>query len=245
MPAARAMATPIAAADSRVRTTPRRSGSSRTRAPASTAYCQGWVSSRVRVTAEPRIAPIAAGRRRRGRRGRAGGPDLLEAGAAEQDDQEGRGEGDGGGEQAPGEPGGGVADDRNRLHNGPGRDLAERDRVEELGAGHPVVAADHVGLHQRDDDEPAAERQPADLERLPRHRREHPAADREHQRGGDEEAAELLPSPGAWPSDAPPVPAPARLRDRSRARSSTAPQPSSTSTSQGPMVAAAASPAAR
>jgi hypothetical protein len=61
VPAARAMVTPIAAAVSRVRTTPRRSGSRLTRAPASTAYCQGWVSSRARVTAEPRIAPMAAG----------------------------------------------------------------------------------------------------------------------------------------------------------------------------------------
>ena len=38
----RATMTPIAAADSKVRTTPRRSGSSSSRAPASTAYRQGW-----------------------------------------------------------------------------------------------------------------------------------------------------------------------------------------------------------
>jgi hypothetical protein len=53
--------TPIAAPDSRVSTTPRRSGSSITSAPASTRYCQGWLSSRVSVIAEPRMAPMAAG----------------------------------------------------------------------------------------------------------------------------------------------------------------------------------------
>ena len=72
VPATRAMVTPVAAAASRVGTTPRRSGSSRMSAAASTRYCQGWVSARVSEMAEPRMAPIAAGRRRRGRRGPGG-----------------------------------------------------------------------------------------------------------------------------------------------------------------------------
>ena len=47
-------------------------------------------------------------------------------------------------------PGGGVADDRDGLHDRSGRDLTERDRVEELRVGHPVVVVDGVGLHQRE-----------------------------------------------------------------------------------------------
>ena len=62
---------------------------------------------------------------------------------------------------AAGDAGGGVADDRDGLHDGAGGDLAEGDRVEELVAGHPVIVADRVGLHQRDDDEAAAVRQRA------------------------------------------------------------------------------------
>ncbi len=61
VPAAKAMATPTAAPASRVSTAPRRSGKTKASAPASTRYCQGWVSSRVSVTADPKIAPIAAG----------------------------------------------------------------------------------------------------------------------------------------------------------------------------------------
>jgi len=41
VPAAKAIATPMAAALSKMSTTPRRSGSSSTSAPASTAYCHG------------------------------------------------------------------------------------------------------------------------------------------------------------------------------------------------------------
>jgi len=36
---------------------------------------------------------------------------------------------------------------------GPGGDLADRDRVEELGIAHPVVGVDRVALHQGDDHE--------------------------------------------------------------------------------------------
>ena len=38
-----------------------------------------------------------------------------------------------------------LADDRDGLHDRPGRHLAERDGVEELRAGHPVVVVDGVG----------------------------------------------------------------------------------------------------
>jgi hypothetical protein len=37
---------------------------------------------------------------------------------------------------------GGVADYGDGLHYGTGRDLPERDRVEELRTRHPVIAAD-------------------------------------------------------------------------------------------------------
>ena len=69
--------------------------------------------------------------------------------------------------EAAADPEGGVADDGDGLDDRAGRDLAERDRVEELPVGHPVVAVHGVGLHQRDDDEPAAVGQGADLERDP------------------------------------------------------------------------------
>ena len=68
-------------------------------------------------------------------------------------------------------PARGVADDGDGLHDRPGGDLTERDRVEELRVGHPVVVVDGVGLHQRDDDEAAAVRERADLQRDPRRAR--------------------------------------------------------------------------
>ena len=149
---------------------------------------------RARAVEERPGAPVAA--------------DLPEAGPAEQDEEERRGEGDHGGEDAAGDPGGGVADDGDGLNDRARRDLAEGDGVEELRSGHPVVVADRVGLHERDDDETAAEGQPADLERDPRHRGQHPAADREHDRGG-QDAAE----PGGVRAGAPPGGRPGRHLD--------------------------------
>src|SRR5215475_161824 len=104
--------------------------------------------------------------------------DLVEPVGAEQDEREGGAEGDGRGEDAADQAGGGVADDGDGLDDRAGGDLAQGDGVEELGAGHPVVVADRVGLHERDDDEPAAVGQGPDLERHPGHRQQHPAADR-------------------------------------------------------------------
>jgi Cu+-exporting ATPase len=60
-PPASAMSRPTPAAASRVKTTPRRSTSSSTAAPASTANCHGTDSTRASSTAAPRMAPIAAG----------------------------------------------------------------------------------------------------------------------------------------------------------------------------------------
>ena len=69
---------------------------------------------------------------------------------------------------------GGVADDGNGVDDGTGSDLTERDGVEELRVGHPVVVVDGVVLHQRDDDEAPAVRECTDLERDP-HQREQAA----------------------------------------------------------------------
>src|SRR5215472_12759310 len=60
-PAARVMITPAAAAHSRVSTTPRLATSRSRKAPARTANCHGWESSRASRYADPKIAPIAAG----------------------------------------------------------------------------------------------------------------------------------------------------------------------------------------
>ena len=142
-PPARATTTPTAAAHRSVGTTPRRSASSASAAPARTAYCHGSASARASGIAEPRIAPIAAGpapsRKARALRSAA---HAVEALAAEQDERERRREGDGCGEQPAAEACGGVADDRDGLDDRPGRDLAERDGVEELassssGSGRP------------------------------------------------------------------------------------------------------------
>ena len=148
-------------------------------APARTAYCQGWVSARASDTAEPRMAPIAAGPApSRNAADPVIAADPVEAPAAEQDEHEGRREGDQRGEESAAEPRRRVADDSDGLHDRAGGDLAEGDRVEELRAGHPVVVTDRVGLHERDDHEPAAVGQGADLERHPGHRQQDPAADR-------------------------------------------------------------------
>src|SRR5580704_10468977 len=95
------------------------------------------------------------------------------AGAA-QHEGEGGGERDQGGEQAAADTRGGVADGGHGLYDRAGGYLAERDAVEELAAGHPVMAH-RVGLHERDDHEPAPERQSADLERGPGDRYEYAA----------------------------------------------------------------------
>src|SRR4029077_15046690 len=104
--------------------------------------------------------------------------DEVEPVGAEQDEREGGAEGDHRGEDAADQAGGGVADNGDRLDDRAGGDLAQGDGVEELRAGHPVVVAGPVGLHEGDDDEPAAVGQGADLERHPGHREQHPAADR-------------------------------------------------------------------
>ena len=69
-----------------------------------------------------------------------------------------------GGQQTAAETTRGIADDRHRLDDGPRRDLAQRHRVEELGAGHPVVGHHGVVLHEGDDHETSAIRQRPHLE---------------------------------------------------------------------------------
>ena len=137
--------------------------------------------------AEPTIAPIAAGpgavqerphvagSRAAGRSGRAPSRTNANDGAKATSAAS----------RPPPTPGRRVADDGDGLHHRTGRDLAERDRVQELAVGHPVVVVDRVGLHQRDDHEAAAVRERADLERHPGERAE-PAGRHRSQRPGPE-----------------------------------------------------------
>ncbi len=110
-------------------------------------------------------------------RGRAGavekGPrpcvpaDAVEAVAAEEDEGERGREGDKRGEERAADAARRVADDGDRLDGGTRGDLTEGDRVQELRRRHPVVVADRIGLHERDDDEAAAVGERAHLERDP------------------------------------------------------------------------------
>jgi len=85
------------------------------------------------------MAPMAAGPApSRNARARVVAEAVEPGRAEEHEDERGR-ERDEGGEETACEPGGCVADDRNGLHHGSGRDLPEGDGVEELGVGHPVV----------------------------------------------------------------------------------------------------------
>ena len=78
----------------------------------------------------------------------------------------------------------GVADGRDRGDDGSRGDLSERDGVEELGVGHPVVGVHRVALHQRDDHEAAAVGERTDLEGRPAQRREAAGRGRlRHERG--------------------------------------------------------------
>jgi hypothetical protein len=65
-----------------------------------------------------------------------------------------------------------VADGRDRGHHGTGRDLAERDGIEELRIRHPVIGVHCVALHERDDHEAASVGERADLEGRPAQRAE-------------------------------------------------------------------------
>ena len=102
----------------------------------------------------------------------------VEAVRAEQDERERRAERDRRRQHATGQAGRGVTHYGDSLDDRSRGDLAEGDGVEKLAAGHPVVVVDRVGPHQRDDHEPAAVGQCADLERHPGDRGEHADADR-------------------------------------------------------------------
>ena len=118
--------------------------------------------------AVPKIAPIAAGPAPpRNARARGFWRIAVEVPGASEDEGERGREGYERRQQAAAEAGSGVTDHRDRLYNRTGSDLTERDRVQKLPIGHPVVVVHRVGLHQRDDDEPAAVGQRTDLERHP------------------------------------------------------------------------------
>ena len=208
-------------------TTERRRGKSATAAAARSAYCQAALE---RERERDGDADDGADR---------GGTGTVEEGAgavvvaetvevrrAEEHERERGCEGDERGEQAAGDAGRGVADDGHGVHDRAGRDLAERDGVEELRVGHPVVVVDGVALHERDDDEPAAVGERPDLERHP-HQREHAAAG--GRRGRGEEAAR-----GGCRA--------CRCARSVAMATSIRPHASSTRTSHGPTVAAAVAP---
>ena len=67
------------------------------------------------------------------------------------------------------------------------RDLAERDRVQELARGEPVVPVHRVRLHQRHDHEAPAVGERADLERHPGERRQAAHRSRDRQRPDPEQ----------------------------------------------------------
>ncbi len=163
--------TPRSPAATSVSTIPRFPASSAIAASARMANCQVSRNAPVSRIAAPRIAPIAAGpapsrnarafwlvRNRSNRR------------TADQDERERRGERHDRCQHTTGEAVRGVADRGDGRDDRPGGDLPERDRVEELRVGHPMVGVHRVALHQRDDHEPPTERQRANFERRPRER---------------------------------------------------------------------------
>ena len=163
-PPARATTVPIAPAASSTSTTPRRSRSGdRGDAEKDVLPGAGEGAGERDRRAEDRADRGRAGAGEEGARRRVAAQ-ALEAAAAEEDEGERGQEGDESGEQAAGDSVGAVADRGDRRHHRPRRHLAERDRVEEFGVGHPVVGVDGVALHQRDDHEAAAEGEAADLE---------------------------------------------------------------------------------
>lgn len=94
-------------------------------------------------------------------------PKPIEAGASAEDEQEGRGKCDQCCQEPTSDSSGRVADYGNGLDYRPRGDLAQRDGIEVLGCGHPVVGAHDVVLHQRDDHEPTTVGECPDFERHP------------------------------------------------------------------------------
>ena len=122
-------------------TTERRSARSRIAAPPRTAYCHG---SAKRPGEGDGRAEDGADRRRSGavekRACSRVGAQAIEVMRADQHEEERRCERDRGGEQAAADARGGVPDNGDGLHHRTGSDLAQRDRVEEIAVGHPVIA---------------------------------------------------------------------------------------------------------
>ena len=118
-----------------------------------------------------------------------------------------------------------VPDDGDGLDDRARSDLAERDGVEELPTGHPVVRGHRVVLHQRDDDEPAAVGERPTLNAT--HASEPSTADGHADRGGYDGTSRSRGFGRPWP----------------RATISVTPHPTSTRTRYEPTVAAAMPPA--
>ena len=95
------------------------------------------------------------------------GAQALEVRRAEHDQREAGREGDDRDHERGAEPGGGVADERDRVRDRSRRDLPVGDGVGELLLAHPALRLDGVAVHQRDDHVAAAVRERADLEREP------------------------------------------------------------------------------
>jgi glutamate---cysteine ligase / carboxylate-amine ligase len=113
--------------------------------------------------------------------------------AADEHEQERGAESDSCREQRPADPRRRVADGRDGEGDRTGRDLPERDGVQELPARQPVVVGHGVVLHQRDDHEAAAVRECAGLEGDPGECRQAAHGNRD---GGDEwEQRERPPGP--------------------------------------------------
>jgi hypothetical protein len=156
-PAAAAIS-PQTLASSRAETTPRRAASSESAAADSRTYCQRCPRASASGIAEPAIAPITDG------------PAPVRNAWIRRFPRSGHSYG----QQRTCIPGSGEPGHGRGLHHRPRCDLPEGDGVEELSVGHPVVGVHGIVLHQRNDDEPSAVGQRADLECLPRQRREAP-----------------------------------------------------------------------
>ena len=172
-------------------------------AAASTPHCQTSSIACASGTAAPRIAPTAAGPAP-SRNARALGDCRIRTKRSPSDSHHDkrRRERDRRRQQRAAETGRGPADHRHRMDHRTGRELTVRDRVGELGIGHPPVGVHGVGLHERDDHEAAAVGEGTDLEGRPGQRGErgggqHERGRRERRSGAGPAAPRQLGEPAA------------------------------------------------
>lgn len=142
----KAAATPRAPAPSKVVITPRRRASSQSAAAVRTPSCHRCESAMARARVEPAIAPMTAGPApsRKDWDGRAGAQ-ALEIRCARDDEQKQWSECQQCGQQPARQAARGVADDGDGLYHRSGGDLAQRNGIEELQVGHPVMVAARGG----------------------------------------------------------------------------------------------------